>query len=93
MPDMAITYKLYEHPVRQFIRDRAPDGRRGRTGDGLAWFAEKIGTSPSQLSRVINGRVPLTHEMAVRIANGLDVAHEAVYVVEFDADEPRGVTA
>lgn len=80
---MSITYRLYEHPVRQFIRDRSPDGTRG---DGLAWFAGKIGTPASNLSRIINGRVPLTHEMAVRIANGLEVPHEAVYEVQFQPD-------
>lgn len=86
VPVMPITYRLYQHPVRQFIKERARAALGDELrGDGLAWFAEQIDTSASQLSRVVNGRVALTHEMAVRIANGLGIPHEAVYEVEFEA--------
>ena len=81
-------YHLQPPAVRQFIKERAAAAAgipaAEMRGDGIAWFAERIDTSPSNLSRVINGRVPLTHDMGVRIANGLEVPHDVVYKAEFD---------
>lgn len=47
-------------------------------GDGLGKFADFIGVSFGQLSRVLNGHVPLTIEMLDRIAAGLGVPWSAI---------------
>lgn len=84
---MHIRYALYADHVRHFIRQAAPPEALGRNGDGIAWFARQIGAHPSALSRVLNGRVDLTHEMGARIANGLGVDHQLVYRAEVIDDD------
>jgi transcriptional regulator with XRE-family HTH domain len=84
---MPTRYRILEGATRQFIRERTRDLEPGLKGDGLAKFANLIGISVGQLSRVLNGRVALSFEMGARIANGLGVPIDAVMEPVRDNDD------
>jgi transcriptional regulator with XRE-family HTH domain len=63
--------------VRQLLADR---GVRQQV------FAAYIGVSESHLSRLLNGQIPLSYEMGVRIARGLGARLGAV----MDPADPPG---
>lgn len=66
---MRVEYRPLAGPIRQFLRDRDLS---------MNALADKIGCDRGHLSRVINGRVPLTWEMGHRVAVGLSVSDDAV---------------
>jgi plasmid maintenance system antidote protein VapI len=75
---MTVRYRVLAGPIRQFLRDRDIEAQD---------FARRIDVNPQHFSRVLNGKTPLTFDMAARIANGLGVDLLAVMEpVEPNAD-------